>query len=64
MLNRGFHHPQELLMTNSQDPKARFAEALFGIYPEFLPTQALYIDLEGRNSGQQDILSCYWPVLS
>ena len=50
-------------MTDTQDPKTRFAEVLFGIYPEFLPTQALYLDLEGRNSGQQDILSFYWPVL-
>lgn len=51
-------------MTANQDPRVRFAETLFGIYPEFLPTQALYLDLEGRSSGPQDILSCYWPVLS
>jgi len=51
-------------MTASQDPKAQFAEVLFGIYPEFIPTQALYLDLEGRGGGQQDILSFYWPLLS
>lgn len=50
-------------MTSSQDPRTHFAEALFGIYPEFIPTQALYLDLEGPGSGQQDILSLYWPVL-
>ena len=45
------------------DPKKLFARELFNLYPDFVPTQALYIDLEGRKNGSEDILSMYWPVL-
>ena len=45
------------------DPKKQFAETLFGLYPDFLPTQALYLDLEGNGSGSENILSFYWPAL-
>ena len=45
------------------DPKIEFAETLFNLYPTFIPTQALYLDLEGNGSGSEDILSFFWPVL-
>ena len=45
------------------DAKKLFAKELFDLYPDFVPTQALYIDLEGRRNGSEDILSMYWPVL-
>ena len=45
------------------DAKKLFATELFDLYPDFVPTQALYIDLEGRRNGSEDILSMYWPVL-
>ena len=45
------------------DAIREFAETLFGLYPDFIPTQALYIDLEGRQSGSEDILSFYRPAL-
>ena len=45
------------------DPKKQFAETLFGLYPDFLPTQGLYLDLEGNGSGSENILSFYWPAL-
>ena len=45
------------------DPKELFAKELFNLYPDFVPTQALYLDLEGRKNGSEDILSMYWPVL-
>jgi hypothetical protein len=45
------------------DPKKQFAETLFGLHPDFIPTQALYLDLEGRQNGSEDILSLYWPIL-
>lgn len=45
------------------DPKKRFAETLFGLHPDFIPTQGLYLDLEGNGSGSENILSFYWPVL-
>ena len=40
-----------------------FAKNLFDRHPTFIPTQALYVDLEGRQHGSEDILSLYWPVL-
>ena len=46
------------------DPKSSYAEVLFKLHPTFLPTQALYIDLEGRQKGSEDILSVYWPFLA
>ena len=45
------------------DPKKQFAETLFGLHPDFIPTQALYLDLEGNGSGSENILSFYWPKL-
>ncbi|MDA1276441.1 MAG: hypothetical protein O2960_20680 [Verrucomicrobia bacterium] len=45
------------------DPRIRFAETLFNLHPTFIPTQALYLDLEGRKNGMEDVLSLYWPVL-
>ena len=45
------------------DPKKQFAETLFGLHPDFVPTQGLYLDLEGNGSGSENILSFYWPVL-
>ena len=42
----------------------KFAEVLFNLYPAFIPTQALYLDLEGNGGGQEEILSLYWPALS
>jgi hypothetical protein len=46
-----------------KDPQKQFAETLFDLYPAFIPTQALYLDLEGRKNGSEDIMSMYWPVL-
>ena len=45
------------------DPKHQFAKTLFEFFPDFIPTQALYLDLEGRQYGSEDILSLYWPYL-
>ena len=45
------------------DPREQFAATLFGLYPDFLPTQGLYLDLEGNGSGSENILSFYWPAL-
>jgi len=45
------------------DPKKQFAETLFGLHPDFIPTQGLYLDLEGSGSGSENILSFYWPAL-
>ena len=43
-------------MTPSTDARTDFAAKLFEIYPSFIPTQAIYIDLEGRKNGSEDIL--------
>ena len=40
-----------------------FAQALFKACPTFLPTQALYLDLEGGGGGSEEIMSLYWPYL-
>lgn len=45
------------------DPKTSYAEALFKLHPTFIPTQALYLDLEGSGEGSEEILSVYWPFL-
>lgn len=45
------------------DPKRSFAEKLFELHPTLLPTQALYLDLEGSGGGPEEILSLYWPRL-
>ena len=44
------------------DQKKQFAETLFGLHPDFIPTQGLYLDLEGNGSGSENILSFYWPA--
>lgn len=41
-----------------------FAETLYRLFPDFVPTRTLYIDLEGRQSGSEDILSLYWPAVA
>lgn len=41
-----------------------YAENLFATWPEFLPTRALYLDLEGGGSGNEQILSLYSPRLA
>ena len=46
-----------------EDPQKQFAETLFSLHPEFLPTQGLYLDLEGNGSGSEHIVSFYWPTL-
>lgn len=40
-----------------------YADSLFRFYATFLPTQALYLDLEGGGGGTEEILSVYWPFL-
>ena len=45
------------------DSKRLFAKELFNLYRDFVPSLALYLDLEGRKNGSEDILSMYWPVL-
>ena len=46
-----------------KNPQKQFAETLFSLHPEFLPTQGLYLDLEGNGSGSEHIVSFYWPTL-
>ena len=46
-----------------KDPQKQFAETLFSLHPEFLPTQGLYLDLEGNGSGSENIVSFYWSTL-
>jgi hypothetical protein len=50
-------------MTTIEATKS-FAESLFRLYPTLIPTQALYLDLEGSGKGSEYILSVYWPYLS
>jgi hypothetical protein len=38
-----------------------FAEQLFELYPNFLPTRSLYVDLEGSGSGNEQVVSFLWP---
>ena len=33
------------------EAKRRFAETLFELFPDFIPTQAVYLNLEGRSAG-------------
>jgi len=51
------------LTVSSVDSNICFAETLFNLWPTFIPTQALYLDLEGQGQGSEDILSIYWPGL-
>ena len=51
-------------MTSLTEARANFAARLFEMYPSFIPTQSIYLDLEGRKNGSEDILSLYWPVLT
>ena len=41
-----------------------FGETLFSIYENFQPTRALYPDFEGSGSGNEQIMSVYWPQLA
>ena len=43
--------PQSML--NLTTDQQAFAEKLFELYPEFLPTRSLYLDLEGSGSGNE-----------
>ena len=45
------------------DQKREFARVLFDLYPDFIPTQALYLDLEGRMNGSEDLVSFFRPAL-
>ena len=51
--------PQSML--NLTTDQQAFAEKLFELYPEFLPTRSLYLDLEGSGSGNERVLSVFWP---
>ena len=55
--------PKEVSKMVLTDPKRSYAEALFELHPTFIPTQALYLDLEGSGGGSEEILSVYWPFL-
>lgn len=55
--------PKEVSKMVPTDPKRSYAEALFELHPTFIPTQALYLDLEGSGGGSEEILSVYWPFL-
>jgi len=43
------------------EPQRAFAEKLFELYPDFLPTRSLYLDFEGSGSGWELIISLFWP---
>ena len=52
-------------LTRPESPAIiNFAEMLYQLFPDFIPTRTLYIDLEGRQSGSEDILSLYWPAVA
>jgi len=48
----------------NQTAALNFAENLFAVWPDFRPTKALYLDLEGGGGGNEHILSLYWPQLA
>jgi hypothetical protein len=60
----GYINKKGGLVSIDSHSNKRFAETLFDLHPDFIPTQALYLDLEGRQHGSEDILSIYWPMLS
>lgn len=37
---------------------------MFALWPDLRPTRALYIDFEGSGSGDERIMSIYWPQLA
>ena len=43
------------------DEQLAFARKLFELYPTFLPTRSLYIDLEGSGNGSESIVNLFWP---
>jgi len=43
------------------DDQTAFARKMFELYPTFLPTKSLYVDLEGSGSGSESIVSLFWP---
>ena len=48
----------KLKLTKDQDA---FARKLFELYPTFLPTKSLYVDLEGSGNGSESIVNLFWP---
>ncbi|HCU73966.1 MAG: hypothetical protein CL790_06810 [Chloroflexi bacterium] len=50
-------------MVGSSQPEAQrdYAKTLKKYYPDFIPTQALYLDFEGGGKGNEVILSVFWP---
>lgn len=48
------------MISISADQRA-FAEKLFEIYPKFLPTRSLFLDLEGSGNGNERVVSLFWP---
>ena len=48
-------------MLDLNEDQQAFSEKLFELYPEFLPTRSLYVDLEGSGSGNERVVSVFWP---
>ena len=49
---------RKVRLTNEQ---LGFANTLFELYPDFRPTQSLYLDFEGSGNGHESVISLYWP---
>ena len=43
------------------EAQCNYAKTLKKYYPDFIPTQALYLDFEGGGKGNEVILSAFWP---
>lgn len=48
-------------MPRLNDVQTAFASTLFRIYENFLPTRALYLDLEGSGGGSEAAINLFWP---
>jgi hypothetical protein len=48
-------------MSDRTADQLAFGRKLFEVYPEFLPTRSLYVDLEGSGSGNEQVVSIFWP---
>jgi len=48
-------------MRNLTVDQLAFAAKLFEVYPKFLPTRSIYVDLEGSGSGNERVVSMFWP---
>jgi hypothetical protein len=48
-------------MSSLNAAQVAFAQKMFELYESFLPTRALYVDLEGSGGGIESIASFYWP---